>query len=117
MYIHDALPIFQQTNFRNANRYYDWKWNYVFNTPFNDDNWMFDMSGGFDYYNNISFIEDRERTTKQFIFNQSVQLKYSLNDFLESMFNANYSRNKASYDIPFRTRSEERRVGKECIFR
>lgn len=94
----------QQTTFRNANGYYDWKWNYVFNTPFNDDNWMFDMSGGFDYYNNISFIEDRERTTKQFILNQSVQLKYSLNDFLESMFNANYSRNKASYDIPFRTK-------------
>jgi hypothetical protein len=94
----------QQTTFRNAKGYYDWKWNYVFNTPFENDNWMFDMSGGFDYYNNISYIEDRERTTKQFIFNQSVQLKYSLNDYLESMFNANYSRNKASYDIPFRTK-------------
>src|SRR5690606_1261089 len=94
----------QQTTFRNANGYYDWKWNYVFNTPFNDDNWMFDMSGGFDYYNNTSFSEERERTTKQFIFNQSVQLKYSLNDLLESMFNANYSLSKASYDIPFRTK-------------
>lgn len=94
----------QQTTFRNAKGYYDWKWNYVFNTPFENDNWMLDMTGGFDYYNNISYIEDRERTTKQFVFNQSLQLKYALGDYLESMFNANYSRNKASYDIPFRTK-------------
>lgn len=94
----------QQTTFRNAQGYYDYKWNYVFNTPFENDNWMLDLTGGVDYYNNISFIEDRERTTRQFILNQSLQLKYSLNEYLESMFNANYSRNKATYDIPFRTK-------------
>ena len=94
----------QQTTFRNAKGYYDWKWNYIFNTPFVNENWMLDMSGGLDYYNNISFIEDRERTTKQLIFNQSLQLKYSMGDFLESALNTNYSLNKASYDIPFRTK-------------
>lgn len=104
----DKKPIdnttIQQTTFRNANGYYDWKWNYVFNTPFENDNWMLDLNGGFDYYNNISFIEDRERTTKQLIFNQSLQLKYTLGDYLESVLNTNYSLNKASYDIPFRTK-------------
>lgn len=94
----------QQTTFRNAKGYYDWRWNYIFNTPFENDNWMLEMTGGFDYYNNISYIEDKERTTKQFIFNQSLQLKYSISDYLESMFNTNYSRNKASYDIPFLTK-------------
>lgn len=93
----------QQTTFRNAQGYYDYKWNYIFNTPFANDNWMMELAGGLDYYNNLSFIEDRERRTKQFIFNQSMQLKYSLNNYVESVFNANYSRNKASYDIPFRT--------------
>lgn len=104
----DKKPIenstIQQTTFKNAKGYYDWKWNYVFNTPFENDNWMLDISGGLDFYNNISFIEDRERTTKQLIINQSLQLKYSLNDYIESMFNANYSKNNASYDIPYRTK-------------
>ncbi|MCA5003656.1 TonB-dependent receptor [Sphingobacterium bovistauri] len=94
----------QKTTFRNANGYYDWKWNYIFNTPFENDNWMLDLNGGVDYYNNISFIEDRERTTKQLIFNQSIQLKYSFNNYLESIFNTNYSLNNASYDIPYRTK-------------
>lgn len=94
----------QQTTFRNAKGYYDWRWNYVFNTPFENDDWMLEMTGGLDYYNNLSYIEDRERTTKQFILAQTLQLKYSLGNYLESMFNANYSRNKASYDIPFRTK-------------
>lgn len=93
----------QQTTFRNAQGYYDYKWNYIFNTPFTNENWMMELAGGMDYYNNLSFIEDRERRTKQFILNQSLQLKYSLNNYIESVFNANYSRNKASYDIPFRT--------------
>lgn len=93
----------QQTTFRNAQGYYDYKFNYIFNTPFVTDNWMMELAGGLDYYNNLSFIEDRERKTKQYVFNQSLQLKYSLNNYIESVFNANYSRNKASYDIPFRT--------------
>ncbi|MGN0003191.1 MAG: outer membrane beta-barrel protein [Sphingobacterium composti] len=94
----------QQTTFRNSKGYYDWRWNYIFNTPFENDNWMLEMTGGFDYYNNISFIEDRERTTRQFIFNKAVQLKYTLGDYVESMFNANYSLNRASFDIPYRTK-------------
>ncbi len=93
----------QQTTFRNANGYYDWKWFYTFNTPLINESWHLDINGSMDYYNNLSYIDERERKTNQFIFNQSLQLKYQWSDYVETLLNTNYVWNKASYDLPYRT--------------
>ena len=94
----------QQTTYRNTSGYYDWKFYYIFNTPLGNDNLQMDLNGGVDYYNNLSFIEDRLRTTKQYVFNQSLQFKYAWSDYLETIFKSDYTHNKAQYDIPFRTK-------------
>ena len=39
---------------------------------------------------------------KQLIFNQSLELKYTLNDYFEGLFNTNYMRSRARYDVPSR---------------
>lgn len=106
--VNDKKPLenttIQQTTFRNTNGYYDWKLNYIFNTPLGGDSWQLNLDGSVNYFNNLSFIEDRKRTTKQFLFQQALKLKYSLDEYVESSLNAVYSQNYARYDIPFRTR-------------
>src|SRR5690606_6966175 len=46
---------------------------------------------------------NRKRITKQLMINQSLQLKYTLSDYLETGFITNYNLNNAKYDIPFST--------------
>ncbi|NGM62169.1 outer membrane beta-barrel protein [Sphingobacterium sp. SGG-5] len=93
----------QQTTFQNTSGYYDMRWFYVFNTPFITDDLQLDLTGNTDYFNHPSYIDNRKRITKQLMVNQSLQLRYTLSDYLESGFIANYNLNNAKYDIPFRT--------------
>ncbi|PRD57404.1 hypothetical protein C5749_02795 [Sphingobacterium gobiense] len=93
----------QETTFKNTDGYYDIKWYYLFNTSLFNENVQLDISGNADYYNNLSYVNDQRNTTKQFIYAQSAQLRYTWSDYLESMFNANYLLNNATYTWPFRT--------------
>ncbi|MFZ4861848.1 outer membrane beta-barrel protein [Sphingobacterium sp. Mn56C] len=94
----------QTTTFKNADGYFDWRWHYGFNTPFIHESIQLDLIGDLDYYNNLSFIDQRKRTTTQLLFNQSAQFRFQLGDYLESILNANYVLNKTEYSIPFRTK-------------
>lgn len=94
----------QETTFKNSSGYYDWRWYYTFNTPLFVEDLQLDLTGTTDYYNNLSFIESRKRTTKQLLVNQSMQLKYNWNDYFESVLNAQYLWNQARYDLPYRTK-------------
>ncbi|NGM63966.1 outer membrane beta-barrel protein [Sphingobacterium sp. SGR-19] len=93
----------QETTFKNTDGYYDIKWYYLFNTPLFNENVQLDISGNVDYYNNLSYINDQRNTTRQFIYSQSTQLRYTWSDYFESMFNANYLLNSASYTWPVST--------------
>lgn len=94
----------QETTFKNTDGYYDIKWYYLFNTPLFNENVQLDISGNTDYYNNLSYVNDQRNTTQQFIYSQSAQLRYTWSDYFESMFNANYLLNKASYTWPYPTK-------------
>ncbi|GGH19615.1 hypothetical protein FAZ19_10610 [Sphingobacterium alkalisoli] len=93
----------QETTFKNTGGYYDMRWYYIFNTPLFAEGLQLDLTGNTDYYNNLSFIDDRRRTTKQLFFNQALQIRYQWSDYVESVVNANYMLNNAQYDIPYRT--------------
>ena len=90
----------QETTFKNTDGYYDVKWYYLFNTPIFNDNVQLDISGSMDYYNNLSYINEKRNTTKQFIYSQSAQLRYTWSDYFEFMFNATYLLNNATYSWP-----------------
>ncbi|MFZ4261298.1 TonB-dependent receptor [Sphingobacterium sp. HJSM2_6] len=96
----------QETTFENTDGYYDVKWYYFFNTPFVNDDFQLELSGNVDYYNNISFINTLKSSTKQVLFNQNVTLKYTWNEYFESVFNTNYFLNKAVYELPYRNEIE-----------
>ncbi len=91
----------QETSFKNTDGYYDIKWYFLFNTPLFNESLQLDFVGNTDYYNNISYVNDLRNKTKQLIYAQSMQLRYSWSDYLETMFNVNYLLNHASYTWPF----------------
>lgn len=93
----------QETTFKNTSGYYDVRWYYMFNTPVINDDFQLDLTGNTDYFNSLSFIDEKKRTTKQLFLTQSMKLKYTWSDYVESVFNANYVWNNARYDMPFKT--------------
>lgn len=93
----------QETTFKNTDGYYDIKWYYLFNTPLFNENLQLDISGNTDYYNNLSYINDQRNKTKQFIYSQSARLRYTWNNYFESMLNTEYFLNNASYTWPYLT--------------
>ncbi|SMG08476.1 Carboxypeptidase regulatory-like domain-containing protein [Sphingobacterium psychroaquaticum] len=99
-----ANSTIQQTTFKNTDGYYDLKWYFLFNTPLFSENLQLDVVGNTDYYNNLAFVNDTRNLTKQFIYSQSMQLRYSWSDYFESVFNANYMLNNATYTWPYRTK-------------
>ncbi|WP_093364040.1 outer membrane beta-barrel protein [Sphingobacterium wenxiniae] len=90
----------QETTFKNTSGYYDLKWYFLFNTPVFNESLQLDIVGNTDYYNNLSYVEDKQNTTRQFIYSQSLQLRYSWSDYFESAFNTNYMLNHARYTWP-----------------
>lgn len=94
----------QETTFKNTDGYYDIKWYYLFNTPLFNENVQLDVSGNADYYNNLSYVNDQRNTTRQFIYSQSAQVRYTWSDYFESVFSANYLLNNASYTWPYPTK-------------
>lgn len=94
----------QETTFKNISGYYDWRWYYTFSTPFIIDDITLDLTGTSDYFNNLSFIDNRKRTTKQSLLNQSVKFRYTMSDFFESSLYGTYGWNQARYDIPYKTK-------------
>lgn len=93
----------QETTFKNADGYYDLKWYYLFSTPLFTESLQLDIFGNADYYNNLSYINDQRNLTKQVLYSQTLQVKYSWSDYFESVFNTNYMLNNAKYSWPFRS--------------
>lgn len=92
----------QETTFKNADGYYELRGYYVFNTPlFNNDGLQLDINGNADYFNNISYIDEEKNTTKQILFSQTAQIRYTWSDYFESVFNTNYLLNNAVYKLPY----------------
>jgi len=57
--------------------------------------------GNADLYNNVSYVNGLRNRSRQFIYAQSAHMRYSWSDYFESMLNANYLLNHASYTWPF----------------
>ncbi len=91
----------QQTTYLNMPGYYDVRSYYLFSTPFISDYFQLNINGNGDFYNNVSQINESRITNRQFIYSQSLQLRYTLDDVIESEFNGNYMLNSAKYKWPF----------------
>nr|WP_284040280.1 outer membrane beta-barrel protein [Sphingobacterium sp. lm-10] len=94
----------QETTFTNTSGYYELKGYYAFNTPVFNDKFNLETSGNIDYFNNIVFVNTERSLTRQYLFAQNLQLRYSWDEYFESVFNANYFLNQANFELPIRQR-------------
>lgn len=92
----------QETSFENADGYYELKSYYVFTTPvFKNENANLDIHGSVDYTNGVSFINGNRNLTKLTHVFQNMELRYNWENYMESVFNANYTMYNAQYKLPF----------------
>ncbi|MGJ1296455.1 outer membrane beta-barrel protein [Sphingobacterium spiritivorum] len=93
----------QQTSYQNMSGYYDIRSYYLFSSPFISDDFQLNINGNGDFYNNVSMVNKALVTNRQFIYSQSMQLRYMIDDIMESEFNGNYMLNSATYKWPFKS--------------
>lgn len=90
----------QKTSYRNTEGYFDLKSYYLFTASLFSDNLQMNLNGNADYYNNISYINDKKSFGGHFLFTQAVQFRYAWNDIFEAELSGNYSLNRATFDWP-----------------
>lgn len=92
----------QKTTYRNTDGYFDIKSYYLFTASLFSDNLQLSLNGNGDYYNNISYINDKKSFGGHILITQAIQFRYAWNDIFEAELNGNYSLNRATFDWPFR---------------
>ncbi|UQA74461.1 outer membrane beta-barrel protein [Sphingobacterium siyangense] len=90
----------QKTTYRNTEGYYDIKSYYLFTASLLSDNLQMSLNGNADYYNNISYVNDKKSFGGHFLFTQALQFRYTWSDIFEAELNGNYSLNRATFDWP-----------------
>lgn len=90
----------QKTSYRNTEGYYDIKSYYLFTASLLSDNLQMSLNGNADYYNNISYINEKKSFGGHFLLTQAIQFRYAWNDIFEAELNGNYSLNRATFDWP-----------------
>jgi len=92
----------QKTTYRNTEGYFDIKTYYLFTASLFSDNLQMSLNGNGDYYNNISYINDKKSFGGHILITQAIQFRYAWNDIFEAELNGNYSLNRATFDWPVR---------------
>ena len=96
----DPNSTIQKTTYRNTEGYYDVKSYYLFTASLLSDNLQMSLNGNADYYNNISYVNDKKSFGGHFLFTQAIQFRYTWSDIFEAELNGNYSLNRATFDWP-----------------
>lgn len=94
----------QETSFRNSSGYFDARGYYMYSTQVFNDNFQFNLNGTTDYVNNVSYINDEKNYGHNFIYSQAMQMRFALEDLVETELNSSYTFNRTRYSL----RSAER---------
>ncbi|MGK6351185.1 outer membrane beta-barrel protein [Parapedobacter sp. DT-150] len=89
----------QETSFRNSPGYFDARGYYMFSTPMFHNDLQLNLNGTTDYVNNISYVDDKKNFGRNFIYSQAVQMRYTLEDMVETEFNSSYTFNRTRYTL------------------
>lgn len=89
----------QETSFRNTSGYFDARGYYMYSTTVFNDNFQFNLNGTTDYINNISYINDKKNFGRNFIYSQAMQMRFMLEDVIETELNTSYTFNRTRYSL------------------
>jgi len=89
----------QETSFRNTSGYFDARGYYMYSTSMINDNFQLNLNGTTDYVNNVSYINDEKNFGRNFIYSQAVQMRFMLEDMIETELNTSYTFNRTRYSL------------------
>lgn len=97
-----ALPntTSQQTSFANTWGYFDSRGYYMYSRDLFKRGIQLNLNGSADYINNISYINSERNVARHIILSQAANLRYSVEDILETELNTSYTVNRANYSLP-----------------
>lgn len=90
----------QQTSFTNTWGYFDSRGYYMYSRDLFGRGVQLNLNGSADYINNISYINAERNVAKHVILSQAANLRYSVEDILETELNTSYTVNRATYSLP-----------------
>ncbi len=91
----------QETSFRNSSGYFDTRGYYMYSTPVFNDNFQLNLNGTTDYVNNVSYVDDKKNFGRNFIYSQAVQMRFMLDDVIETELNTGYTFNRTRYSLGY----------------
>ena len=89
----------QETSFRNTSGYFDARGYYMYSTSVFNDNFQFNINGTTDYVNNVSFVNEKKNFGRNFIYSQAMQMRFMLEDVIETELNTSYTFNRTRYSV------------------
>ncbi|HWV70654.1 MAG TPA: outer membrane beta-barrel protein [Pseudosphingobacterium sp.] len=90
----------QQTEFLNANGFYDLRGFYHYSAPIAGRILTLNLNGSVDYTNNLTYINSVRNVGKNMVFAQNVQMNFQIEDLIEADLRSSYTVNKIKYNIP-----------------
>lgn len=90
----------QETEFLNANGFYDLRGFYHYSAPIAGRILTLNLNGSVDYTNNLTYINSVRNVGKNMVFAQNVQLNFQIEDLIEADLRSSYTVNKIKYNIP-----------------
>jgi len=90
----------QETEFLNANGFYDLRGFYHYSAPIAGRILTLNLNGSVDYTNNLTYINSIRNVGKNMVFAQNVQMNFQIEDLIEADLRSSYTVNKIKYNIP-----------------
>lgn len=98
----------QETQYMNADGYYAASGFYAFSRPFQKRKYTLSLNGNLSYTNDISFINSRENTGKNFVGTQGLNFDVRLSDWLEVGAGGNFTYNQTKNSLTRQANTEVR---------
>ncbi|QNL52131.1 outer membrane beta-barrel protein [Olivibacter sp. SDN3] len=90
----------QETEFLNADGFYDMRGFYHYSTPLAGKILTLNLNGSLDYTNNLTYLNNVRNVGKNIVFAQNLQMNFQIEDLIEADLRSSYTVNKITYDIP-----------------
>lgn len=91
----------QETSFRNTSGYFDTRGYYMYSTAVFNNHFQLNLNGTTEFANNISYVDGEKNFGRNFIYSQGMQLRFTLDDLIETELNSSYTLNRTRYSLRY----------------
>ena len=100
--------VIQETRYQNANGYYTATAFFYFSKPYKNRKYVLSLTGGSTLTNDISFVNDRKNTGRNFTYSQGFNVDIRIKEWLEVGGGGNFVYNQTRNSISFQSNTDVR---------